>query len=138
MWDPSTEQLDGPRAIDLSAQLLLLVVDGPDRGRRVALAVGTSRVGKAADCTLALSDPAVSRYHLELELGPGGIVARDLDSRNGSFFGGARFREVVVGVGASLSLGNTTLKVVSRQSVEVSIPPSGARRFGGLVGGSLR
>lgn len=51
------------------APAALVVVDGPDRGRRHVLRSGTSSIGRGADCTLRLSDPSVSRHHADVSVG---------------------------------------------------------------------
>jgi DNA-binding NtrC family response regulator len=107
---PETESAP-PKATTGAEQLRLVVVAGPDRGRQGTVGAGISRVGKSPTCALVLTDPAVSRVHLELRVGPNGVVVRDLDSKNGSYFKGARFREVTVSVGATLVLGETELRL---------------------------
>src|SRR6185369_4350745 len=68
-------------------------------------------VGKAPGCDLVLSDSAVSRQHLELQVTEAGVLVKDLGSTNGSFFGGARFSQVTVGPGAVVAIGGTALKM---------------------------
>ena len=70
-----------------------LEVNGTDPG--LDLEVGTYFVGKAPGCDLVLTDSAVSRQHLELQVTGQGILVKDLGSTNGSFFGNDRFSEEV-------------------------------------------
>jgi len=115
--------------------LRLVVVAGPDCGREILLTRGTYFVGKAEGCDLVLSDGAVSRRHLQLQLVREGVALRDLESKNGSFLGGARLTEVVAGAGALITIGETTLRLVSERAPRM--PPSSAGSFGGLHGRSL-
>ncbi|MDQ2783249.1 MAG: FHA domain-containing protein, partial [Actinomycetota bacterium] len=62
----------------------LWVVSGPATGERLVLGSGTHLVGRAADTSLCLDDPDVSRRHLELMLGVEGVTMRDLGSANGT------------------------------------------------------
>jgi DNA-binding NtrC family response regulator len=121
----------------MPSRLKLVVIGGPDRGREIDLAAGRHTIGKAPQCALLLSDGAVSRQHLELEVRSDGVVVRDLDSKNGSFYQGARFREVTVGVGAVIVAGESELALVAA-AASPSLLPSSADHFGRLHGGSLQ
>src|SRR5688572_22794155 len=116
-------------------RLRVLVTSGPDKGRTLELAVGTYTVGKAPSCELPLKDSSVSRRHLEIEVLADGLRVRDLESTNGSFFQGARFDTIKVGVGAVVVIGQTELRVAGSEP-PAALPPSGASRFGELLGAS--
>jgi len=88
-------------------------------------------IGAGATCDLVVTDPKVSRRHLELELLPGGVRVRDLDSTNGTFVNATRISEVIVAPGACVRCGDTTLQLVGVPAPVV--PPSTRTRFGGLV-----
>src|SRR5512145_3081153 len=64
-------------------------------------------VGSSPDNTLVLSDPLVSRYHLELRRAPDGIAIIDLGSTNGTWMAGVRLRDAVVPPGSRLTIGET-------------------------------
>ena len=135
--DQKTAILDlDARAAHAPERLRLLVLSGPDAGQDILLERGTYVVGKAPGCALVLHDPTVSREHLELRMGPAGVIVRDLESTNGSFFGGARFVEITVSAGAVIELGASALKLVA-EAARMSILPSTKDSFGGLVGTSL-
>ncbi|EPX64368.1 two component, sigma54 specific, transcriptional regulator, Fis family [Cystobacter fuscus DSM 2262] len=114
----------------------LVVIDGPDAGRAVALGSEPVRVGTREGCALRLSDPRVSGEHLEVWAEETGFGVRDLGSRNGTRYEGSRLGEARVRVGATFKLGRSFVRIQARgQPWEVS--PSQARRFGELVGESL-
>ncbi|MBN2493998.1 MAG: sigma 54-interacting transcriptional regulator [Deltaproteobacteria bacterium] len=113
----------------------LLVMDGPEAGERCSLAGGEIRIGTADDCDLVLSDPAVSRHHLLVRQEAFGVWVQDLGSTNGTFFGDARVKELVVAPGGILSLGKTSLKVVP-ESEPLRPVPSEATEFHGVLGRS--
>ena len=113
----------------------VLVVDGPDAGRAVALD-GPRTVGTAAGCDLVLTDDRVSGQHLELRPDGVGFRVRDLDSTNGTWLEGARVSDVAVQPGATLKVGKTFLRV-QPQAKALEVAPSSARRFGELVAESL-
>src|SRR5262249_27154799 len=97
----STEQVVGTLRVE--------VVDGPDKGKHAtssdALAVGTAK-----DNALVVADFTVSRYHIEVEVGPGGIVVTDLGSTNGTYIGAVRIERAVVPPGTLVKLGGTTIR----------------------------
>jgi transcriptional regulator with GAF, ATPase, and Fis domain len=116
----------------------VLVLTGPDQGKSLPLIQGEIyRVGKAAGCALTLSDPGVSRHHLEISVGDQ-VVVRDLGSKNGTFFGGGRVTEIALGVGAVLTIGGTELKLQVAGAATRPVAPVLVDRCHGLIGASLR
>jgi DNA-binding NtrC family response regulator len=111
------------------------VLSGPDAGRSVSIGTRPVVLGADSACDLVLSDPTVSRRHAEIQVSPEGIVIRDLDSTNGTFYQSSRIREVVLRAGAALRVGKTKLRISAVPAPTVA--PSGRTRFGGLVGESL-
>jgi DNA-binding NtrC family response regulator len=89
--------------------LRLVVLEGPDRGREVVVAVGTATVGSQKGCDLVLSDPTVSRRHLSVELSGARLGVRDLGSRNGTRYHGARVDAAGMPYGAVVTVGKTVL-----------------------------
>lgn len=90
-------------------------------------------VGRAAPATVLLDDPEVSGLHCELKATPEGVVLRDLGSRNGTFVGGVKVREVVLVDRTEVMIGRTHVVVdVTKDRENVSV--IGADRFGGMVG----
>jgi DNA-binding NtrC family response regulator len=137
------DPLDEEQATDVAAgvraprpeKLRLIVTQGPDRGRELELSVGTYTVGKLGSCELPLTDTQVSRQHLEIAVVADGLQVRDLGSTNGSWYNGARFERIVVGIGAVITIGGTELRVVGPGAGE-ELPPSDLDRYGDLVGAS--
>jgi two-component system, NtrC family, response regulator len=139
-WDtepPRTDVASVKRSPIVPTRLRLVVLSGPDQGKHIELDRGTYLVGKAGGCALQLSDTSVSRQHLELQVAENGIVVKDLNSTNGSFFEGARFSEVTVGAGAVVTIGSSELKFAAIERAH-AILPSAADHFGKLYGRSLR
>jgi DNA-binding NtrC family response regulator len=133
--DQPTAVAHGAVTASLPATLRLVVVAGPDRGRQVQIGRGLFVVGKAEGCALVLSDPLVSRRHLEIEVNDTRVRVRDLGSSNGSFFEGARFEAITIAPGASVTVGSTELRL---QGDEPSaLPPANTDRYGDLLGASV-
>ncbi len=105
----TTQSADGAGAPALPARLDLVVTDGPDRGARLRLARGTIVVGSSPLCDLRLHDTTVSRRHLEVTVTDDAVLLRDLGSKNGSTYLGARFQDLRVGAGAQVTVGATAL-----------------------------
>ncbi|HEX4456624.1 MAG TPA: sigma 54-dependent Fis family transcriptional regulator [Polyangia bacterium] len=140
-WDPNTvprtDIAEPGKAPVVPEKLRVIVLSGPDQGKQLELERGTYFVGRAPHCDLVLSDSAVSRQHLELQMGARGVVVKDLGSTSGSFFGGAKFNEVTVGAGAVVTVGGSELKLATAERSH-PILPSTRERFGALLGPSLK
>jgi DNA-binding NtrC family response regulator len=115
--------------------LKVSVISGPDIGREVSIE-SQLEVGTDATLGLVLTDPTVSKKHLLISVTDGRIVVKDLGSRNGSFFGGAKITELELPIGALLRLGETELTVQLRWYLR-EVPASTARQFGELLGESV-
>ena len=61
--------------------------------------------GRGDDIDVKLDDPAVSRRHAKIEVGPNGYRLVDLKSRAGSFVNGRRFEEHDLVIGDQVQLG---------------------------------
>jgi DNA-binding NtrC family response regulator len=125
-----------PRPVRLVHRLRISVDEGPDTGATCAPDDGASiAIGSSADNALALTDPTVSRYHLELRRTAAGVAIVDLGSRNGTWVGGVRIERAVVPAGTRLRLGDTTI-VVDDAGSTVAPPPTEVPRPPDLVGDS--
>ena len=80
--------------------------------RRVAIGPRPTTIGRGSDCEVVLADAHVSRHHARLEVRGGVLVLADLGSTNGLRVNGHRIREVVLGVGDRIELGQSVLRVV--------------------------
>jgi DNA-binding NtrC family response regulator len=111
---------------------------GPDKGKKITTQDSLVRVGSDSASDLVLTDPTVSRRHLEIERTPKGLLLRDLGSRNGTYLDGRQVIQVVLQSGDKVQLGKTKLSIKpDTRTTEVEVP-SGADAFGSLVGASER
>jgi DNA-binding NtrC family response regulator len=97
------------------------VAEGLDAGAAETAEADTLTIGSAPGNDLVLTDPTVSRYHVELRRVAHGISLTDLDSTNGTFVEGVRVRQGVVPAGRVLVLGATKLRIANGGSVVVSL-----------------
>ncbi|WP_224246752.1 sigma 54-interacting transcriptional regulator [Hyalangium gracile] len=117
--DFATGEISSGKTVDLTVSegpgglepVVVEAIEGPGRGARATLSSGTLLVGSDSACELPLEDPTVSRRHVVLELLAGAVRVRDLGSRNGTRYLGARIREARVPVGGSVTVGKTTLRI---------------------------
>ncbi len=116
-------------------RFVVRVVAGPDEGAERQSDGTRLSIGSAEDATLRLSDPYVSRYHIEVEATDEGVTVRDLGSRNGTRAGALQVREASLRGEVEFALGRTRVLVVpGGDAVEVPLSARGA--FGRLVGAS--
>jgi S-DNA-T family DNA segregation ATPase FtsK/SpoIIIE len=111
--------------------LELHVVGGPAAGTTVPLATGRHVLGRGAGATLSLPDPGVSRQHVRLDVGAGGITVTDLGSTNGS-----RLDDADLGHGAQdwpsgavLQLGASSVAVTGPRDGPVGLRPGPGGRW---------
>src|SRR5690606_27625052 len=60
---------------------------------------------------MAIADPTVSEFHVELAGHAHGVEVRDLDSWNATWFEGARVTNAIVPSGAALQIGESVRRV---------------------------
>jgi DNA-binding NtrC family response regulator len=131
--DPTRVITNDAPIVRQSGRGRLVVVTGPDRGESVLVGKEPTVIGSGSGSDTRLSDPTISRRHLSAALTDGGALVRDLGSTNGSFVRGARFQELLLGFGAEIQIGQTTLKFVPEEE-PVAIAPADSESFGALVG----
>lgn len=112
--------------------LVVEVIDGADVGLRAAGDVVS--VGTAEGSTLRLTDPAVSRFHVELRAAEDGIELVDHGSTNGTFAGSVRIVRGMVPPRTQVRVGDTTLRIGDGAPVEVELATEAA--LAGVIGRS--
>jgi DNA-binding NtrC family response regulator len=131
---PRTEVMTARKRDVLVRVLRVEVAAGPDRGAALE-ADDEITIGTDAAASLVLADPTVSRMHVALRPTADGWVARDLGSTNGTIVAGVRVIEAVVGVGQTIAIGGTTLRL--GESGQVSeLPLSEEPSWGNTLGKS--
>src|SRR6185369_17841441 len=109
------------------------VASGHEKGRKVSTLDALVRVGSDPSNDLVLTDPTVSRRHIEIERRANGLLLRDLGSRNGTFVEGRQILQVYLSPGDKVVLGKTKL-AVKQESKATSVEVAGADSFGELDG----
>ena len=129
-------RLDGDRPRLYRRKFRLQVLQGPDRGREITTSRERVSVGVAEQNDLVLTDPAVSRHHLRIEVTPEGYLLTDLESTNGTDVGGLGLRQLVARGMVDLKLGETQLRFCPIGEEE-EIPLASDDRFGEVLGRSV-
>jgi transcriptional regulator with PAS, ATPase and Fis domain len=112
------------------------VVSGPDRGRVIKMDSPTLVIGKGNDVDVRLTDPSISRRHLEFAATEEGLLLRDLGSRNGTWLGGCRIALGTLLQDVTISFGGTSLAVrLADGAIDIDVSPSPS--FGGALGVSV-
>ena len=96
--------------------LTVKVVGGVDLGLVITDATEAITVGIAEGNALRLTDPSVSRFHVELSRRGDRVLVKDLGSTNGTQAHGVTVNEGAVAPGTVLQLGHTQLEVGSGQT----------------------
>src|SRR3954447_7447369 len=68
----------------------LVILQGPQTGKRFPLEKGTTVLGRQSDSTICLESLAVSRHHARIVNVNGTYYVEDLGSSNGTFLNGER------------------------------------------------
>src|SRR3954469_23402272 len=122
----------GSRDPNRSLRYELRVMSGPETGACI-VTDGRVIVGSSPEATFQVTDDAVSRQHLEVNVRPEGARVTDLNSTNGTFLAGARIQQMTVFEEAHLTVGTTVLRV-SRMAQDFDQRPPARTSFGKVVG----
>ncbi len=124
------------RALRPIASWRVEVQSGRSKGLVRCFGEGVIRVGSADSNELVLDDKKVSRHHLLLELRPSGLKARDLGSKNGTFYQRLRIDAAdLPPSGAVLTVGETDIRLAPEADADAPAS-SAADRCWNLVGRS--
>lgn len=107
----------------------LLVVDGPDQGKRFELA-GSLVLGRDRSAGIVIDDPDVSRRHALLTPGGKKLELEDLESKNGTWVAGERISDRRrLGQGEKFRVGKTVFEVaVATAPTRVATVPAADER----------
>lgn len=78
-------------------------------GQRYLLTGPVTVIGRGSEADIIVDDPGVSRRHLEIRVGPEGVVASDLGSTNGLYVEGHQVPAATLLDGNTLTIGRTRI-----------------------------
>lgn len=108
-FEVSVEEATASAYTGTTTLAVMTIHNGPDRGRSVPLARGSSIIGRSEDATIRLDDRMVSREHARVEVSEYGIELVDLNSANGIVIDGRTLRRAHVIPGQIITLGETSV-----------------------------
>jgi two-component system, NtrC family, response regulator GlrR len=109
----------------------------PSNPAELRLEAGKCIVGSGSRAQLVIDSPTVSRAHAELTLVPEGVLVKDLDSRNGTFYLGQRIGTAILAPGTRIMLGQAPLAIdLDSEHIVDKGSPLKATSFRGMVGSS--
>jgi transcriptional regulator with AAA-type ATPase domain len=111
--DPAAPRTELIPVLDGETERLRLVVGRGEAQRTIQLGRRPITIGASPAADLVLNDRAVSGLHARVEPARGGLVVRDLGSRNGTFVDGVRAVLARLARGTRLRLGRTDLSVLA-------------------------
>jgi DNA-binding NtrC family response regulator len=135
--DAFTDRVD--RVPKPRASFVVTVVEGAPQGARLTVdPTHPSRllVGSSEACALRVTDPRVSRRHLALDIGDGGLRITDLGSTNGTSVDGVTLLDGFLRGGETVRIGDTALRVERVEKLTVPVL-SDRTSFGRVIGSSV-
>lgn len=92
-------------SIAASARHPLVDIDG----QRYLLTGPVTVIGRGSEADIIVDDPGISRRHLEIRVGPDGVVATDLGSTNGTFVEDHKVAAATLVDGNTITIGRTRI-----------------------------
>lgn len=91
------------------SEATLLVIQGPDQGRRFEITASLTSLGRGVQNEIRILDTEVSREHATISSQDGVWQVTDLGSSNGTFVNGQSIRQMRLATGDQIQLGRTIL-----------------------------
>jgi diguanylate cyclase (GGDEF)-like protein len=99
----------------------LVIIYGPELGRREALSRSAFEIGRSPRSDLSLDQETVSRHHARITFSTGAHTIEDLGSTNGTFLGNRRIRgKTVLQHGDTIKIGLSILKYMASDDLETT------------------
>ncbi len=114
--------------------LCVRVTRGQDVGLQAIADAETISIGTASDNSLVLTDPTVSRYHMELCQTMGDLIVTDLGSTNGTRIGNVFVEKARLQPGTSVDLGHSAIQILDGDTL--SLDAHTEESFHGILGRS--
>lgn len=103
-----------------------VVVAGPDMDKKLAVHSGTGLImGRQQGTAYTLSDGRVSRQHCEIRFQNGVVTVVDKGGSGGTLVNGTKITEHVLNHGDSLQIGDSLLKLVTKEEPSAATTLSG-------------
>jgi diguanylate cyclase (GGDEF)-like protein len=126
---PATEINDRVTALDLDAfstvatshdRACLVVIYGPELGKRAALGHGTFEIGRSSRSDLPIDQESISRHHARITFDGQRHLIEDLGSTNGTFVNDQSSKRSILRDGDQIKVGRSILKYMSGDNIEAN------------------
>ena len=122
--DPSREPTAVRKSVDqirleaLAEDACLVVIYGPDLGRKFAMSDQSLTVGRVDGCDIQLEEKEVSRNHCKIVCRKGEVSIHDLGSTNGTFVDDKLVEVATLQSGSLVRIGGNILKFLASGNLE--------------------
>lgn len=96
----------------------LVVINGTDLGKKYVLGQTSTVIGRSSKVDIQVDEEAISRSHAVIDNYGDHVMARDLESTNGTYVNDSPIRERRLTDGDQLKIGRTIFKFLSGSNVE--------------------
>lgn len=103
-------------------KMQLTVIDGDESGRVYELAEGSTSFGRSSSADMQIEDGSVSRQHCVFHVEEATIGIADAGSSSGTFVNAERIQRKILHDGDEIRIGNTKLRVRSRNREQSATP----------------
>jgi two-component system, cell cycle response regulator len=114
-----TRAIEGPSLIR-PGSACIVVIYGPDLGRRIELGTAPFQIGRSARNDLFIDQESVSRNHARITFDGRTHWVQDMNSTNGTFLNDEAIREHELRDGDQIRIGQTILKFMTGENVELA------------------
>jgi diguanylate cyclase (GGDEF)-like protein len=97
----------------------IVVIYGPEIGRRVPLSTAAFEIGRSSKCDLFIDQESISRHHARITFDGSGYTIADLNSTNGTFVNDGQVKETRLRDGDQIQIGRSILKFMTGENIEV-------------------
>ena len=97
----------------------IVVIYGPELGRRVRLGAAPFEIGRSSTTDLFIDQESISRHHARISFDGSAYWVKDLESTNGTYVNDDLIREHRLGDGDQVRVGRSILKFMTGENVEV-------------------
>lgn len=113
-------RLDPSASEGIFADACLVVIYGPELGRRIALGYQEFAIGRSSRSDLPLEQESVSRNHARISRDQGGWTLYDLGSTNGTYVNDRPIQQKRLADGDQIKIGRSILKFMTGNNIEAS------------------
>jgi diguanylate cyclase (GGDEF)-like protein len=107
-----------PVRVSRPGEACIVILSGPETGRRVTITSPTFEIGRAATCDLCIPQESISRQHARIDSDATSYFIEDLGSTNGTLVNDVPVRRKQLADGDLIRLGRSMLKFMTGANVE--------------------